>query len=176
MQERISTFIIFLNKENRRSVKERRLCSYKKYQQKAYKQFAISHRLVGEDQEDHPEQQKLLKTYIAAKKTSEPRKCGRTAHSVMTFLLMVDRYGTFLTFLPFLGNTLIFSPLLARCHLGRIHGRLTSCRKWRKRISAVIARELYGYFFSAVSLLSRIHVQPRFGGIRFSESFEILII
>jgi hypothetical protein len=24
--------------------------------------------------------------------------------------------------------------------------------------------------------LSRIHVQPRFGGIRFSESFEILII
>lgn len=176
MQERISTFIIFLNKENRRSVKERRLCSYKKYQQKAYKQLAISHRLVGEDQEDHPEQQKLLKTYIAAKKTSEPRKCGRTAHSVMTFLLMVDRYGTFLTFLPFLGNTLLFYPLLARCHLGRIHGRLTSFRKWRKRISAVIARELYGYFFSAVSLLSRIHVQPRFGGIRFSESFEILII
>jgi hypothetical protein len=90
----------------------------------------------------------------AAEKTAEPRKCGRMTLSVMTFLFGAYRYGTFLTFLPFLGNTLRFSPLLARRHLTRAYGRLTSCRERRKRVSAVIARKLYGYFFSAVSLLS----------------------
>ena len=154
MQERISTFTIFLNKENRRPVKERRLCSDKKYQQKAYKQLAVAHRLVGENQKDHPEQQKLFKSYIAAEKTSESSKRRRTAISGMTFLFGADRYGTFLAFLHFLGNTLRRSPLLTRRHLTRAYGRLTSGRKRRKCISAVIARKFYGYFFSAVSLLS----------------------
>ena len=49
--------------------------------------------------------------------------------SVMTFLFGADRYGTFLTFLPFIGNTLLRFPLLARRHLTRAYGRLTSCRE-----------------------------------------------
>ena len=128
--------------------------SYKKYQQKANEQFAVAKGFVCEDQKDHSKEQKLLKSYVAAEKTAEPQKCGRMALSVMTFLFGADRYGTFLTFLPFLGNTLLRSPLLARRHFTRAYGRLTSCRERRKRVSAVIARKFYGYFFSAVSLLS----------------------
>ena len=154
MQERILTFITFLRQKNRHSEGECRSGSYKKYQQKANEQFAVAKGFVCEDQKDHSEEQKLLKSYVAAEKTAEPQKCGRMALSVMTFLFGADRYWTFLTFLPFLVNTLLRSPLLARRHLTRAYGRLTSCRERRKSVSAVIARKLHGYFFSAVSLLS----------------------
>ena len=155
MQERILTFTIFLLKRSRLIISETApLRSYKKYQQKAYQQFAVAQGLVGEDQKDHAKEQKLLKSYVTAEKTAESRERGRTVFRMMTVPVRADRYGAFPMLLLLFGSTLRFSSFLTRRHLRRTYGWFAARRKGRKRISAVIARELHGYLFSAVSLLS----------------------
>ena len=154
MQERISTFTIFLKKERPTSRKERRLCSDKKYQQKADEQLAVAHRLVGEDKKDHTEKQKLLKSYITAENTAEPRKHGRAVFLPRAMLFLGVRRGTFLARIGSFAGTFALSSLLAMRHLGRAYGRLAARGKGRKGVSAVIARKLDRYLVSAVSLLS----------------------
>lgn len=147
MQERISTFMILFLQKNRRSRKERRLCSDKKYQQKTYQQFAVAQALVGEDQKDHAEKQKLLDPYIAAKQATKPRKHGRTAFFLLGVPFGAGGNGMLLAFIR-----LLF--LLAMGDLRNTRGLLAARREGRKGVSAVISRKLDGYLFSAVSLLS----------------------
>ena len=113
MQERILTFTIFLLKRSRLIISETApLRSYKKYQQKAYQQFAVAQGLVGEDQKDHTKEQKLLKSYVTAEKVAESREHRRASLIMTAFLFVALPSYAFLTFLPAFRNAFRFSSLL----------------------------------------------------------------
>ena len=119
---------------------------YEKYKKQTDEKFIIAQILIRKNEKDHAKEQKLFKSYIAAEQTRKT-----VEYRLLRRLGATNRAFAFL--LAFFLLT-AFERWLRRFTFGSMIRSALNTRKREKRVSAVIARQLYRNVSAGISVLS----------------------